>query len=382
MTSTFGIAMPLMSMPVLFDEISEELGLSVVQVGTVWGMFPLGGILLALIGGMLCDRFGTRLTLGISCLLSGLFGAARGLSGDFITLAATMLLFGFPAGVLPLVMPKAIGTWFQGRNLSIALSIASISMALGFTLGTLLSATVFSPLLGGWRNVIFSYGGISIVLGFLWFLTRANPGTVEASANNLSTISFRQATSHVFRIRAVWLLAIILLGHASCVQGMLGYLPLYLRKIGWIAASADGAAASFHVASIIATIPIALLSNKLASRKVVIYATLIMTTIGVALLSVVSGSMIWLLVIIAGIFRDGFMAIFMTTLVETEGVGATYAGTAMGLILTFVRLGEFVSPPIGNSLANISLSSPFLLWGFLAVIALVASYFLKETARG
>jgi NNP family nitrate/nitrite transporter-like MFS transporter len=162
---------------------------------------------------------------------------------------------------------------------------------------------------------------------------------------------------------------------------MLGYLPLYLRNSGWMAASADSATASFHLASLIATIPVALLSNKLASRKMIFYITMLMTATGVALLSVFSGSIVWLCVIIAGCFRDGFMAIFMTTLLETEGIGTRYAGTALGLISTFARLGEIISPPIGNSLGNINASLPFLFWSFLAVIALVASYFLKETAK-
>jgi NNP family nitrate/nitrite transporter-like MFS transporter len=380
-TSMFVVAMPTMSMPVLFDEIAEDLGLTLMQIGIVWGVLPLGGIVFVLIGGMLGDRFGAKNVIGVTCLLAGLTGAARGFSEDFFTLMMTMFLFGLTSSIMTAVVPKAIGTWFQGRQLAIASSIGAVSMAIGFTLGTFLSATVFSPLLGGWRNVLFTYGAISIALGLLWFLTHGNPGKFESSDYPLSSLPFRQTISHVSHIKSVWLLTIILLGHSGCVQGMLGYLPLYLRQNGWTAVSADSAAASFHVASLIATIPIALLSNKLTSRKFIFYATMLMTAIGVALLSMFGGSTVWLCVIIAGCFRDGFMAIFMTTLIETEGIGTRYAGTALGLISTFARLGEIISPPIGNSLGNINASLPFLFWSFFAVVALVASYFLKETAK-
>ena len=37
------LAMPWMCMPVLFKEISDDLGLNLVQVGTVWGMMGHGG---------------------------------------------------------------------------------------------------------------------------------------------------------------------------------------------------------------------------------------------------------------------------------------------------------------------------------------------------
>jgi hypothetical protein len=50
-TFTFVVAIPHMSLPVLFDEISAELGLSLVQIGWIWGIGSVMGILVGLIGG-------------------------------------------------------------------------------------------------------------------------------------------------------------------------------------------------------------------------------------------------------------------------------------------------------------------------------------------
>jgi hypothetical protein len=69
----------------------------------------------------------------------------------------------------------------------------------------------------------------------------------------------------------------------------------------------------------------------------------------------------------------------MTTTIETKGVGAAYAGTALGLAITVARLGEIISPLIGNSLATINPSLAFVFWAALAAAGLVCSYFLKET---
>lgn len=44
-------------MPVLFKEISDDLGLSVAQIGTIWGLDPLAGVFIGLPGGLLADRF-------------------------------------------------------------------------------------------------------------------------------------------------------------------------------------------------------------------------------------------------------------------------------------------------------------------------------------
>ena len=82
-TFTFVVAMPQMSLPVLFDEISADLSLSLVQVGWIWGIGAVMGILMGLVGGPIGDRFGPRRTLAVACVLIGIAGAARGLSNRY-----------------------------------------------------------------------------------------------------------------------------------------------------------------------------------------------------------------------------------------------------------------------------------------------------------
>ena len=378
LTFTFVVAMPIMCMPVLFKEISEDLNLSLVQIGIVWGMIPLTMALFVLIGGLLSDRFGVKRALSTSCLLAGMAVALRGLSGSFFTLAATMFFFGLFSATISVVVPKTCGIWFAGRRLALANGVVSMGMAVGFMVGALISATILSPLLGGWQNVLFLYGSISVVIGILWLFTRSKPLYSESLMDGTGMIPFRQVLSRVIRIRRVWLLGFVLMGQIACVDGALGYLPLYLRGIGWPAATADGALAAFHAISITGVIPVVLLSSRLGSKRVVLFAATAMTAVGVGLLSVASGPMVWVSVVIAGIVRDGFMATLMTAIIETERVGPAYAGTAIGLVLTIARLVSFISPPIGNSLADINPGLPFVFWAGLAAIALFSFYFFRQ----
>ena len=105
-TFTFVVAIPQMSLPVLFDEISAELGLSLVQVGWIWGAGSVLGILVGLIGGPVGDRFGPRRTLAVACLLMGIAGAARGLSNGFTMLTVTTLITGFAQWSIPMNVHK------------------------------------------------------------------------------------------------------------------------------------------------------------------------------------------------------------------------------------------------------------------------------------
>ncbi len=378
LTATLVVAMPAMCMPVLFAEISEELGLSLVQIGAIWGTGSLAGIFTGLVGGSIGDRFGTKRTLVVVCVLVGAASASRGLADNFTTLVATIFLGGLLGPVIPLSLHKICGVWFSKRRLGLANGVVAAGMAFGFMTGSMISATVLSPWLGGWRNVLFFYGAVTITMSVPWALSRAAPADRESPVRGASRISMRQALAHVTRLKSLWLLGFAMLGVGSCIQGALGYLPLYLRGIGWPAARADGALAAFHAASLISVIPIALVSDRLDSRKRILVLATLMITCGVGLLSIADGAMVWVSVLLAGIVRDSFMAIFMTMVIEQEGVGATYAGTAMGLTSTLSRVGGLLAPPLGNSLATIDPALSFLFWAALAAMGLLSLVLVKE----
>ena len=372
-------AMATACMPVLFSEIAEELGLSIAQVGTVWGASSAAGIFSILAAGSLADRFGVRRILAIGCLLAGVFGATRGLSDSFTTLAVTTLLFGLASEAIPVVVIKNTSLWFHERGLGTAQGIITACVGGGVMLGAMLSATVLSPLLGGWNNVLFLYGGISVLMGIIWFLTVPEPAQAEASDEIQAP---RQALSHVTRIRGVWLIAIGMMGFAGCNRALMGYLPLYLRNSGWTAAGADGTLAALSAAGTAAAIPLTLLSDKLGLRKALLIPGLIITVISVGLLSIVTGAPVWLLAIMAGGFRDMIWAVAATITVETEGIGPVYAGTAVGIVHAFTRVGYTFAPPTGNSLAAIHPGLPFVFWAGLSLVAVLAFLLVKETGRG
>jgi NNP family nitrate/nitrite transporter-like MFS transporter len=377
LTYTCAMAMPRMCMPVLFKEISTDLGFTLVQIGGIWGTEFLSGIITGIAGGLLGDRFGVRRVLSIACLLAGGAGSLRGLSSGFTSLAATTFLFGFILAVIPVNVVKTVGIWFSGGHLGLANGITAMGMAVGFMAGSMLSATVLSPLLGGWRWVLLLYGTLSALISVLWFFTLREPEQV-VSGGSSTRLTFGQTLLRVVRLKSVWLLGFALAGHASCINSMLGYLPLYLRERGWPVASADGTVAAFHGVSMLGAIPLALLSDRFKSRKTVLMPAVLITAASVSLLSAAHDQTVWLFVILAGLFRDGFMAIILSMIIEVRGVGADYAGTATALVLALSRSGSFLGPPLGNSLAGFHPGLPFVFWGALALIAPISLYLIKE----
>jgi cyanate permease len=374
-------AMPQICVSVLFKEISDELSLSPVEIGVVWGTPHLAGLFALLVGGMLADRYGAKRILFVTCFLAGAGSALRGVSGDFFSLVASTFLFGFMVSIMFAGTIKAAATLFSGRRFGTVNGIMAAGMGFGFTLGAMVSATILSPLLGGWRNVFFFYGAISIVISLLWLFTVKEAGQAGASGSG-SRLSPGQTVGQVLRVRSVWFMGVALLGFTGCVQGMTGYLPLYLRESGWTAAGADGTLAVFSGVGATAAIPIALLSDRLGLRKAIIIPGLAVIIAGVALLPVVSSAVVWVIMIAMGILRDASMTLCNTVTVETKEIGPLYSGTAIGLVHTISRFGPVISPPLGNSLVVISPGSPFFLWAAFGILAIVSLSFVRETGRG
>ena len=379
LTFTFVVAIPQMSLPVLFAEIATDLDLSLVQVGWIWGMGSVLGILVGLVGGLIGDRFGPRRTLAVACALMGIAGAARGLSSGFATLALTTLVTGMAQWSIPMNVHKNCGVWFPRERLGMANGVVSVGMALGFLMGALLAATVFSPVLGGWRRVLMVYGAVGVVFGILWWQSHEKEGESHQGAAN--GLRFSEAIARVIRSRNVWIFCLSTACVSGCVNGMLGYLPLYLRGLGWNPVSADGTMASFHAVSMVFAIPAALLSDRLASRRRVLMAAALLITAGTATLGLAGGFLISAAVLVAGASRDGFMAITMTAIIEVEGIGARLAGSAIGLSLSVMGLFNVLAPPTGNWLERFGPGVPFFFWAALALAGFTGYLFLQGRSQ-
>ncbi|MEW5873388.1 MAG: MFS transporter [Chloroflexota bacterium] len=379
LTNLLIIAMPSMGMSVMAKEISQDLGLNLVQVGVVWGIGSLPAIITSLLGGVIGDKFGSKRVLIIGSLLAGLLGAGRGLASGFASMTVVVVLCGI---VLPFVTMNGVkiaGQWFPARQLGLANGLISMGMALGFLLGSLFSATTFSPLLGGWRNVLFVYGLTGASLSILWLFAPAAPECPQPSGQSLS---MRSAVLHVVRLKNILLLGLMLFGVGGAIQGLLGYLPLYLRGLGWNPLHADGALSAFHTSSMIFALPIAFWSDRLGARKRLLLVVVLMVVAGAGLLSFARGGLIWLAVLMAGFVRDGMMAIFLTMVIETEGVGPTYAGTAIGFTLGLSGIGSVLASPIGNSLAILWPGAPFAFWAALAFAGMICLTRVKKEVPG
>ncbi len=370
LSAALASAAPRMALGVLLPEIVQDLDLSLVQVGLIWGTETLTGIVASVLGGSLSDRYGARASLVTGCALAGFFGVIRGFAPNFGFLLATSFLIGPFAALIPINLHKAGAQVFPRSQLAIANGGVSVGMALGFVTGAFTAATYLSPALGGWSQVMRLTGMVSMLLGLIWALLPRWTGVAYTAARAART-SMQASILHVWGIRDVRVISFAVLGYGACVEGMLGFLPLYLRDVGWVADRADLALTTFHIASMVATIPLTLLSDRWRNRQGFLVLGSCLLAIATALVPLLPGATLFVAMLVGGLMRDAFMSIFITRLMESKGVGPQYAGGALGLAMMGLRLGGALSPPIGNALAVVWLGAPFLFWTLFCVLPIL-----------
>jgi MFS family permease len=143
------------------DLLQKQLGFTDTQIGTLNAIYSLPNIIVVLIGGVIVDRFGTRLSTLIFAIICAIGAVVTAISPSFqvfsfeITrfgaMAAGRLIFGLGAESMIVAITVAIGQWFVGRQLGFAFGV-NLSIARAGSFSADYSTSWFKPLYDrGWQ---------------------------------------------------------------------------------------------------------------------------------------------------------------------------------------------------------------------------------------
>jgi predicted MFS family arabinose efflux permease len=166
--------------PLLID----DLRLTYLHYSILLGLFLLPGAIMALPGGMLGQRFGSRhvATAGLALMVVGSIVTAE--SPGFAVAAAGRLVIGVGGVLLNVALTKMVADWFTGRELSTAMGLMLTSFPVGMAL-----AMGFLPRLAAesnWRaaihatEVLATLGIVALVL--LYRDPAGRRGSAQSSA--------------------------------------------------------------------------------------------------------------------------------------------------------------------------------------------------------
>lgn len=107
----------------LADLLVKQLKFTDANIGLLQGIYSVPNIFMVLIGGVIIDKFGTRVSTFVFTTFC-LIGAAITASFNDITMMAVgRLVFGLGAESMIVAITTVIGRWFKGRQLSFAFGL-------------------------------------------------------------------------------------------------------------------------------------------------------------------------------------------------------------------------------------------------------------------
>jgi sugar phosphate permease len=156
--------------------IKHDLGLSNTALGFAFSAFAYPYALFQLVGGWLGDKFGPRLTLGVSglvvCAATALTGAVGGLASLFLV----RLVLGFGEGAAFPTATRAMAAWMPAERWGLAQGVTHSASRIGNALTPPLVAWLIGIV--SWRGSFVAVGAISLVWMVVWvWFFRDDPRT-------------------------------------------------------------------------------------------------------------------------------------------------------------------------------------------------------------
>lgn len=341
-------------LPVLAPFWREAFGLSLAQVGILFGAFDLGALLLFLPLGLLADRWGEPLVLTAGALFTAAMAAVVASARGFGALAVLLFVAGLGYGSGQTAGTKAVAAAFGARGRGTAMGIRQS----GLPLGGVIAALLLPPLAAvyGWRAAIL---GAAVVCGLTGLLCAAGlrdvGGDADGPADGRGEPGVRggrlggrvRAILANTGIRRTTIVAMLLVIGQFCYQG---YLALYMvDRFGWSKHLATALLLAVHGGGIVGRLGWGAVSDRLlGGRRTPAYAwcAALCAVFPLALLAMPRPVPVVVAAAVAvagGLLLLGWNGLFSTLIMEEAG--AHGAGAAMGISMTMLYAVTFVTPP-------------------------------------
>ena len=382
-----------MSYTIILPAMKDGLQFNYTELGLLGTGNFIGYLTMAIIGGFLAARFGTRIVITFALVLMGVTMVLTGLANSFGFAFMMRLMTGLGNGA-SYVPAMALGSaWFAMKKRGFATGIVSA----GIGIGTFISGLVVPPILtsfgqNGWRFSWYILGGAVLVIsGIVYVFVLSRPeekglrqvGAEETEVSPASSMDTKKASSlqwtSVIKMGSVWYLGVVYFFYGfSYIIYMLFFAAYLVKEMGFSQEAAGGLWALVGGLSIFCGVIWGSISDRLGRGKgaALAYLVLGLSYIIYALVKAKFG-----FYLSAGLF--GLTAWSIPTIMAAAAgdfVGPRLAPAGLGFITLFFGIGQALGPVLGGYLADTtnSFTVPFLVAGGISFMGMILSLFLKK----
>jgi sugar phosphate permease len=382
-----------LSYTVILPTMKNGLGLNNYHMGLLGTGNFIGYLTMAIIGGFLAARFGTRIVITFALILMGVTLILTGPAQSFGFAFAMRLLTGLGNGAA-YVPAMALGSaWFSVQRRGFATGIISAGIGLGMMIASL-GVTRILAILGpnGWRISWYILGSaVLLIAGVVYKFVRSRPqekglqpvgedqvlDTSSASAITGTVSSLQWAG--VIKMKAIWYLGAVYFFYGFSYVIYLTFFKEYLTgEIGRAPIWAGNLFALVGGLSIFCGVIWGRISDWLGRGRgaALAYLVLGLSYIIYALIKVDFG--FYLSAILFGLTAWSIPTIMAAA--AGDFVGPRLAPAGLGFITLFFGIGQALGPALGGYLADVSgsFTLPFLIAAVISLIGMVLSLYLKK----
>ncbi len=365
-----------MSYTLILPAMKDGLHFDYAQLGLLGTGNFIGYLFMAIIGGFLAAKFGSRVVIALALLMMGITMFLTGLAETFGSAFAMRLLTGLGNGA-SYVPAMALGSaWFAMDRRGFATGIVSG----GIGCGTMIAGLVVPLILAshgteGWRFAWYYLGGaVLVIAGIAAMLIRSRPDDMGLEQVGAKEIMIRTNVpkaaavpldwSGIYKIGPVWYLGLVYFMYGfSYIIYMTFFAAYLIKEVGMGPAEAGRLWAIVGGLSIFCGVLWGGLSDKLgrAWGATLAYLVLAISYGILALLQVKTG--FYLSAIVFGLTAWSIPTIMAAA--AGDLVGPRLAPAGLGFITLFFGIGQALGPYVGGKLADMTQS---FMYSFLLAV--------------
>ena len=383
-----------MSYTLILPAMKDGLQLNYTQLGQIATGNFIGYLIMALIGGALAARLGSRVVISLALALMGVTMILTGLARNFQEAFSLRLLTGLGHGSA-YVPAMALGSaWFAMKRRGFATGIVSAGIGGGTMIASLVVPLALKSYgVEGWRYA-WGYLGSGLLLISLVsaLFLRSRPeemglrpvGAEEAGNTGAAGRAASQALEWnlVYRKGKMWYLGLVYSLYGFSYIIYVTFFAAYLvKEMGWSPKATSGLWALVGGLSIFCGILWGGISDRLGRAKgaALVYVLLAVSYLIFALMK--SNSGFYLSALLFALCAWSIPTIMAAT--AGDFVGPRLAPAGLGFITLFFGIGQALGPSIGGYLADLtrSFTGPFLLAAGVSLIGGLLALGLNPTPR-
>jgi NNP family nitrate/nitrite transporter-like MFS transporter len=364
--------------------VYQQFNLTDVQFSSIMTAPMLPAIFLSIILGILVDKFGIKVMVGIcyACAMAGFI--LRVFATDYSMMFIGMMLTGIGCAVLNSNLSKIVASLYPmekiGTVVGILMAGSTGSMAVAY--GT----TAFFPSLEAafWVTAV-----VSVVMTVAWLILvrEADFHQLENGMPQDSTPVMEAITTSL-KSKNIWLMGLslmLLLGGATVISnfqvayltGIKGYDELVAGSFGTV----------LMIGSLLGSIFVPVFVTKSNKPGLLLGGIGLLAAVSVLGMVMLPTGGIYVASFLNGFLRSGIISVMMSLPVMFKEIGPKYAGTAGGLTVTLELIGAVLIPtyvviPLtgGNMTAYFYVAAILIAASAVLAYALTRNVQFKQTA--